>query len=96
MGDPMEVGFVGSLEPLEDDDVSMLLLQQINGLDRSFRRERVSAYRKMVSEVYSPPRVTTTAVMMGLIPGFALDLTLNAVGSRRWAAMGFQQPRKGR
>ena len=30
-----------------------------------------------VSEIYSPPRVTTVAQKMRLIPGLALDLTVN-------------------
>ena len=34
----------------------------------------------MVSEIYSPPRVTALAKMLpslGMIPGFAMDITVN-------------------
>ena len=79
MTDPMEMGFVGSLEPSRDDFVSELMLQQINGVGRSYVRERRQAARKIVSEIYSPPRVTAE-IRRGrwkhLAPGVALDLTV--------------------
>ena len=73
------VGFVGSLEPTQDDDIAGMLLTQL-GAGRSYARERRQALKKFtVSEVYSPPRVTRE-VREGkwkhLVPGFALDLTV--------------------
>ena len=44
----------------------------------SFRREKKQANRRLVSEIYSPPRVTAMLTRMtnhGLTPGLALDLT---------------------
>ena len=46
---------------------------------RSFRRERKTAYRKVLSELYSPPRITEALSHLPnarLIPGYALDLTV--------------------
>ena len=52
------VGFVGSLEPTQDDDIAEMLLTQL-GSGRSYARKRRQALKKFtVSEVYSPPRVT--------------------------------------
>ena len=42
------------------------------------RRERSKSIRAAVSEIYSPPRVTTATKLLPelrIIPGFALDLT---------------------
>ena len=88
-GDDMDMGFVGSfevedrlgrLEPNFDDEVSALLLNQMGSAGRSYKRERSQAARKIVSEVYSPPRVTKLireARMRHVMPGYALDLTTN-------------------
>ena len=46
---------LGKLEPNSDDEVSMLLLQQLGSVKKSYRREAIKAGRKIVSEVY-PPR----------------------------------------
>ena len=47
---------------------------------RSYRREAVNRLRAVVSEVYSPPRVSQVArrfPRLGIMPGLALDLTGN-------------------
>jgi hypothetical protein len=47
--------------------------------DRSFRRERKAAYRRVLSEIYSPPRITKALSYLPnakLVPGYALDLTV--------------------
>ena len=52
---------------------------RINGGGRSFRRERQAAVRKIVSEVYSPPRVTQeikNGKWKHFAPGLALDITV--------------------
>ena len=78
-GNDVNMGFIGSLEPAADDFVSGMLLQQIGSSGRGYRREAASACRRIVSEMYSPPRVTAElnkARNRHLVPGFALDLTV--------------------
>ncbi len=75
----MDVGFIGSLEPEPFDVVSELLLQQLGSTGNSYRRETRQAFRGLVSEIYSPPRVTAELrrrPRRHLLPGFALDLTV--------------------
>ena len=82
------MGLVGSLEPSRDDFVSELLMEQL-GSSRSFKREKRKCAqalfavghprRAVVSELYSPPRVTKEIVRMRsrrLAPGLALDFTV--------------------
>ena len=72
-------GFIGSLEPTQDDEIAEMLLTQL-GAGRSYARERRQALQKfIVSEVYSPPRITKEIEegrWKHLVPGFALDLTV--------------------
>ena len=75
----MDMGFLGSLEPSVNDVISDLLLQQLGSCGKSYQRERRSAGRRIISEMYSPPRVTEELRKMKhkhLLPGFALDLTV--------------------
>ncbi len=54
------------------------LVCQVGGGKKAYRRERKKAVRAIVAEIYSPPRVTRCAKMLpglGILPGFALDLT---------------------
>ncbi len=63
-----------------DDVVSGLILQQAGSLGRSYRREVRQSARKLVSEIYSPPRVTNMIRQSRLghiLPGFAFDITVN-------------------
>ena len=56
-----------------------LLIQQLGGSSR-FVREQRQAARRLVSEIYSPPRITKEIVegkWKHVAPGFALDLTVN-------------------
>jgi len=67
------LGFMGDT----DDPVCELMLHAL-GSGKAFTRERRAACKKMVSEVYSPPRVTKTLEKLGntqLLPGFAFDIT---------------------
>ncbi len=62
------------------DDPECLMMIGLMGCapTRSFRREHRRGYRKLVSEIYSPPRVTRAlSAFPGhpLAPGFALDIT---------------------
>ena len=49
---------IGSLEPSVDDQVSQLLFAEMGSSGRIRRRDGRKAFRKLVSEIYSPPRVT--------------------------------------
>ena len=76
--DPMTVSFLGSLQPSAGDEVSRLMLQELGSVSRSYKRERRGAFKRIVTEVYSPPRVTAELIRMKnkeLLPGFAFDVT---------------------
>ena len=69
---------IGRLEPSFGDEVSALLLNQLGSVGRSHRRESRAAARRLVTEVYSPPRITKLireSRMRHLTLGYALDLT---------------------
>ena len=73
------MGFLGMLEPPADDGISEILLQQLGSSGRSFNREKRASCRRLVSEMYSPPRVTAEIRRMNhrhFLLGFALDLTV--------------------
>ena len=62
----------------EDDAEVAFFLCQLGADGPTYRRERRKQLRHMVSEVYSPPRVTKAASDLpgfGILPGFAMDLT---------------------
>ena len=72
--DAMSVGFPGSLQPSAGDEVSRLMLQELGSVGRGYKRERRKAFRNIVSEVYSPPRVTAEIIRQRnreVLPGFA-------------------------
>ena len=57
----------------------MNIVRSLGGNTSKYRRERSKALRAVVSEIYSPPRVSAVAKMCpsyGVLPGFALDLTV--------------------
>ena len=57
-GRDVDMGFVGSLEPARDDLIGQILLQQM-GAGKGYVRERRQAVRRiLISEIYSPPRIT--------------------------------------
>ncbi len=63
----------------------LALVRDLGGDSAKYKRERKKAVQEMVSEVYSAPRVTATLRTMpwlGLIPGFALDLTTRDTDGR--------------
>ena len=73
-------GYSGGHTTEQDNDADMclLMIEQFGGHARSYRRERATAFRRVVSEVYSPPRVTSMLNDLrrhGLAAGFALDIT---------------------
>ncbi len=75
----MDMGFIGSLEPSIDDVASQILLQQLGSTGRAYRRDVRRGFKAMISEIYSPPRVTAELrrrPRRHLLPGFAFDLTV--------------------
>ncbi len=75
----VDCGSLGSLEPSFDDEISALMLAQMGCTSRAYGREGRAAARRIVSEVYSPPRVTELLRRLKhrhLMPGFAFDLTV--------------------
>ena len=90
-----EMGFLGSLQPEACDAASELLLMQLGSVGRSYKRETRQAFGKLVSEIYSPPRITAELQRRPrkhLLPGFALDLTV--VDPEDGEAWDFCQPDK--
>ena len=74
-------------EVRRDDAEIMSLIRCLGGDGPKYRRERNKAMKAIVSEIYSPPRVTAIAKMCpsyGILPGFALDLTTHDVDGRHW------------
>ena len=54
-------------------------MQQLGSVGRSYRREKRGGFKRLVSEIYSPPRVTAELrkrKSRHLLPGFALDFTV--------------------
>ncbi len=75
-------------QQLTKDDAEILkLVRGLGDCRRGYQRERANSLKAIVSEIYSPPRVTQALKMlpsMGLIPGFALDLTTNDEDGNPW------------
>ena len=67
----------------DDDDIGVrecedfigFFTSQLGGHGRSRQRDRKVACKRMIYEVYSPPRVIKEARRYGLTPGIAMDLT---------------------
>ena len=61
------------------DDAAFHVMLMSMGVDEGpYKRERRAAAKRVVSEIYSPPRVTRAISSMPdsrLTPGFALDMT---------------------
>ena len=71
------------LQPLHRTSV----IGGLGGSAGRYKRERKAAIRAVVSEIYSPPRVTAAVKLLPelkLIPGFALDLTVADSDGRLW------------
>ena len=70
---------------LEQDIIGVV--RALGGCANRYRRERRKAMKAVVSEIYSPPRVTAAAKLLPelkVIPGFALDLTTADSDGRLW------------
>ena len=65
----------------------MSVIRSLGGSQQRYRRERSRAVKAIVSEIYSPPRVTAATKLLPelrLIPGFAMDLTTADVHGALW------------
>ena len=65
----------------------LAVIRSLGGDRGRYKRERAKALRTIVSEVYSPPRVTAATKLLPelkLIPGFALDLTTADTDGALW------------
>ena len=76
------MGFIGSLDPSAEGYVSELLLQQLGSYGRSYTRETRASCTRIVSDMYSSPRVTAELKkskkrFRHVLPGFAFDLTVS-------------------
>ena len=72
-------GGLGSIEPDVDDVIAQLLVTEMGSSGRSRIRERRAGFRRIVSEIYSPARVTQMIKdkkMRHVMPGFAFDITV--------------------
>ena len=64
-----------------------LLVSKVGGDGKKYRRVQKQGIKKMVSEIYSPPRATELLKRMPrdeVAPGFALDLTTTNSEGQRW------------
>ena len=74
-------------EAKETNGEILSFIRQLGGNAVKYQRERGKAIRAIVSEIYSPPRVSAVAKMFpsyGILPGFALDLTTHDHDGRHW------------
>ena len=65
----------------------MSIIDSLRGNTSKYRRERGKAIRAIVSEMYSPPRVSAVAKLcpsFGILPGFALGLTTHDTDGKHW------------
>ena len=74
-------------EVKKDEADTIATIRATGGCIQSYRRERRRAVKAMVSEVYSPPRITAACKLLPelkIIPGFAFDLTTADADGRAW------------
>ena len=65
-------------EIADDEREIIAVIRSLGGDGHKYRRERQRAVKRVVSEIYSPPRVAAAIKLLPelrLIPGFSLDLT---------------------
>ena len=71
----------------EAHDEILSIVKALGGSQSKYKRDRKRDVRAIVSEVYSPPRVTAATKLLPelkVIPGFALDLTTVDSDGRPW------------
>ena len=75
------------VEVVEANREILAIVRSLGGDRGKYKRERSKALKAVVSEIYSPPRVTNAAKLLPelrLIPGFGLDLTVADHGGKLW------------
>ena len=71
----------------EDSAEIFNVLRQLGAGTASYVQERRKGINRIVSEIYSPPRVTAAAKLLPelrCVPGFAIDLTVEDEHGRPW------------
>ena len=71
----------------EQSEEVLALVRELGGSTSRYVKERKRSILKLVSEIYSPPRVTAAAKLppeLRCIPGFAPDLTTADANGRPW------------
>ena len=77
-------------EKIEIEETNREIMAVLNSLGADttkYRRERPTSIRAVLSEIYSPPRVTAATKLLPelrIIPGFALDLTTADTDEQLW------------
>ena len=74
----------------KDEADIIATIRATGGCAQSYRRERRRAIKAMVSDVYSPPRVTAACKLLPelkIIPSFAFDLTTADADGRSGTSM---------
>ena len=69
------------------DDEIIMIIRQLGGNEKSYRRERAKQTKFLVSEIYSTPRITRALKLLprlSLQAGFALDLTTTDDKGQPW------------
>ena len=65
----------------------LLAIESLGGSRKAYKRERKATFKRIVSEVYSPPRVAAAAKLLPsirIIPGASLDITVNQENGEPW------------
>ena len=74
-------------EIMKANDDIMGVIRALEGNGRKYMCERRRGIKAVVSEIYSPPRVTAATKLLPelkIIPGFALDLTTADTDGSLW------------
>ena len=65
----------------------LLAIRGLGGSRGTYKHERKVALNRIVSEVYSPPRIASAAKLLPslkIIPGASLDITVNHKNGEPW------------
>ena len=76
-----------SMEVETIDGEIAAIIRSVGGNVASYKRDRSRALNRLVSEIYSPPRVAAAAKLLpslGCLPGFSLDLTTCDENGHPW------------
>ena len=85
--EPYEQHAKMSMEVEDIDGEIAAIIRSVGGNVASYKRDRSRALNRLVSEIYSPPRVAAAAKLLpslGCLPGFSLDLTTCDENGHPW------------